>query len=508
MRLTALLSLVFASVALAESPERSALVPGLNLPGLDHLFDSIFGKVIVKQSELQKTLTSLDEVAHKNGGNRAFGLPGYDASVDLILQKISEFDKQKAFKVWKQPFVGLWTQVTVHSFSVNGEDAITPATLTYSPSTPEGGIEAELVVVPGDAKPCNSEELLATGVDVVDKILLIERGKCPDGTTFAGKVKTAHGAGALAAIIYNSEDPPISGGTLTNPNPEYVPAGLLQRTQGLALRERILAGETLIAQYSQTQLVENRTTTNIFAETKSGDPSNVIMLGAHLDSVQAGPGINDDGSGTSLILELFRTLTPTARFVPNKVRFAWWGAEENGLLGSKHYVETLSQKDTDNLLVYLNFDMVSRGFYGVFDGDGSKYGLVGPPGSEVVEKLFHSHFKRKGLPVTEAAFSGGSDYAHFLDDLEKPIGGLFTGTGFDQDPCYHQACDTIDNPNFEQLYNNTLAAQEVLGILTIAGPHLIPKAQSSSKATVLATKKQAVKWTHLEDDAHSCRDEL
>ena len=164
-----------------------------------------------------------------------------------------------------------------------------------------------------------------------------------------------------------------------------------------------------------------------------------------MDSVQAGPGINDDGSGTTLILELFEALQKYK--FKNKIRLAWWGAEENGLVGSKYYVSKLTTKEIDSLLAYLNFDMVSRGYYGVFDGDGSHTSPRGPPGSEVIEKLFVDDYVSKGFNVTPAVFSGGSDYAPFMDVLKKPVGGLHTGTGVDQDDCYHQSCDTYSNAN-------------------------------------------------------------
>ncbi|KAG7095478.1 hypothetical protein E1B28_006217 [Marasmius oreades] len=445
--------------------------------------------------KMDTTIASLAQIATDNGGNRAFGLSGYDASVDFILKSIKKFDKERAFNVWTQPFEGLWTQITVHRLNISETESYIPVGLTYSPSTPVGGVTAELAIVPGDAKPCNAEELLATGANVTGKILLIERGSCPDGTTFAGKVKTAKGAGAIGAIIYNSQDPFISGGTLSAPNPEYIPAGLLQRAQGLSLRDRVLAGEVLNVRYEQIQLLENRTTVNVLAETKAGNKNNVIMLGAHLDSVQAGAGVNDDGSGTALILELLRTLD--ANKVKNRVRFAWWAAEENGLLGSKHYTENLPTNDVKKLLVYLNFDMVGRGYYGVFDGDGSRYNLTGPPGSDVIEDIFTKWFTARGINTTEAAISGGSDYLHFMQDLNKPIGGLHTGTGVEQDPCYHQACDGYENVNITQLYINTQAAQHVLFELIENGPRIIPKT-SYHTSTVLLSRSGG--WTYLKDD--------
>jgi hypothetical protein len=107
----------------------------------------------------------------------------------------------------------------------------------------------------------------------------------------------------------------------------------------------------------------------------------------------------------------------------------------------------LTTKDINNLLTYIKFDMVSRGFYGVFDGDGSNTTIAGPKGSEVIEKLFVDDFTAKGYPVTPAALNGGSDYVAFMEVLKKPIGGLFTGTGVTEDDCYHQACDTYSNAN-------------------------------------------------------------
>ncbi|KAJ2969651.1 hypothetical protein NUW58_g9935 [Xylaria curta] len=159
------------------------------------------------------------------------------------------------------------------------------------------------------------------------------------------------------------------------------------------------------------------------------------MMGAHLDSVQAGPGINDDGSGSSLLIEVFTALSKHK--TKNKVRFVWWGAEENGLLGSDYYCANIGVTEANKILAYLNFDMVSKGYYGVGDLDGSAYGLKGPAGSEIIQALYHQHFEGKGLTVTPAMVTNGSDYASFQKYLNKPIAFLHTGTGFEQDPCYH-----------------------------------------------------------------------
>ncbi|KAH7141072.1 hypothetical protein EDB81DRAFT_724465 [Dactylonectria macrodidyma] len=458
---------------------------------------------IVKSHKLQKHITEkglmrnlrkLNDIAYDNGGNRAFGLPGYEASVDFIYRELS---KLKGFKAWKQDLPALFTKTTAAEVTVDGETFRTVA-LTYTPSTPEEGITRELVHGPEGEAGCSVDNY--AGLDVQDKIVLIERGRCPDGTTFAGKVKPAAAAGAIAVVIYNSDSAQLTAGTLSAPNPEeHVPAGLIDQGPGQALKARLDAGETLEAFVKIVQLIEERITQNVIAETKGGDGSNLIVLGAHLDSVQAGPGINDDGSGTSLILELAKALSNYSTKL--KVRFAWWAAEENGLWGSRHYVNNLSTEEIDDLLVYLNFDMVSRGFYGVFDGTGEKIGPGGPPGSDVVEDLFVEHFTSKKLTTTPVGLTGGTDYVPFLDIIGKPVGGLFTGTGLEQDACYHQACDNITNPVPETITINAKAAAHVLSVLAVDGVDLIPKTLVNS--TTAAVKRVRDPFSMHERDATS-----
>ena len=116
---------------------------------------------------------------------------------------------------------------------------------------------------------------------------------------------------------------------------------------------------------------ETRTAYNVLAETKSGNDANTVMAGAHLDSVQDGAGINDNGTGSAALLE---TAIQMSKTKPNNtVRFAWWGAEEEGLLGSEHYVANLTEDQAADISLYLNFDMIGSPnyFFGVYDGDDS-----------------------------------------------------------------------------------------------------------------------------------------
>uniref|UniRef100_A0A8H7NNG4 Peptide hydrolase n=1 Tax=Bionectria ochroleuca TaxID=29856 RepID=A0A8H7NNG4_BIOOC len=450
---------------------------------------------LITEEGLMANLEKLNEIAYANGGNRAFGRPGYEASVDFIYGEVS---KLKGFNSWIQDFPALFTNTTAQSVTVDGETYRTVA-LTYTPSTPEEGFTRQLVHAPEGTDACFVEKY--EGIDAKDKIVLVERGLCDDGTTFAGKVKPAAAAGAAAVILYNNGPAKLTAGSLSNPSAEYVPAALIDQEEGLALKARLAAGESVEALAVIVQLIEERITQNVFAETKFGDGTNFVQLGAHLDSVVAGPGINDDGSGTSLILEVAKGL---ASFSTNlKVRFSWWGAEENGLWGSRYYVNNLNTTEVDNLLVYLNFDMVSRGFYGVFDGSGDKAAPGGPAGSEVVTDLFVEHFTGKGLEVTDVGLTGGTDYVPFVDVINKPVGGLFTGTGTEQDACYHQACDNITNPVPETITINAKAAAHVLSVLAIDGVELIPKTPANSTTTIRRVRDSALLHGHDVTAGHS-----
>jgi aminopeptidase Y len=214
------------------------------------------------------------------------------------------------------------------------------------------------------------------------------------------------------------------------------------------------------------------TSYNVLAETTTGDPNNTIMVGAHLDSVNQGPGIQDNGSGSAAILE---TAVQMARVEPrNKVRFAWWGAEESGLLGSTHYVSNLSQEEVDQITLYLNFDMIGSPNYvfSIYDGDDSD-GIgagPGPDGSAQIEQTFELYYLMLGEPFKGTDFSGRSDYRPFIE-VGIPSGGLFTGAegikthdevglwggtaGEQYDPCYHLACDTFDNISLKSLDVNS-----------------------------------------------------
>jgi Zn-dependent M28 family amino/carboxypeptidase len=227
---------------------------------------------------------------------------------------------------------------------------------------------------------------------------------------------------------------------------------------------------------------ETRTDYNVIAELPGKNEDNVVMAGAHLDSVIEGPGINDNGSGSAALLEtalLMANLNPE-----NTLRFAWWAAEEQGLVGSADYVAGLSQAERDRIALYMNYDMVGSPNYifMVYDSDESTFpapdGVTIPEGSIAIEDLYESYYTFVGEPYDDTEFSGRSDYEAFIL-AGIPSGGLFTGAeeiktdeqeaiwggtaGEAFDPCYHQACDTYENVDLHALeVNSDLIAYAML----------------------------------------------
>ncbi len=212
--------------------------------------------------------------------------------------------------------------------------------------------------------------------------------------------------------------------------------------------------------------MDNANVRNVIAQTRTGSPKQVVMVGAHLDSVEDGPGINDNGSGVATLLETAVQLGGSPA-VSNAMRFAWWGAEEDGLIGSTHYVETLSEDDRDRIEFYLNLDMVASPNAGYFvqggEGRGSR---SGPAGSAVVAQVLVDQLAATGVTAETIEFEGDSDYAPFIE-AGIPSAGALTGdsqkktaeqaalwggqAGEVFDPCYHTACDRLGNIDFTAL---------------------------------------------------------
>ena len=157
------------------------------------------------------------------------------------------------------------------------------------------------------------------------------------------------------------------------------------------------------------------------------------MVGAHLDSVPEGPGINDNGSGVAAVLETALQLGSSPE-VNNAVRFGFWGAEELGLLGSNNYVQSLNVEALKDIALYLNFDMLASPNPGYFTYDGDQsappdpdHGVPRiPEGSAGIERTLVAYLKGAGKPAEDIHFDGRSDYDGFTR-AGVPAGGIFSG---------------------------------------------------------------------------------
>lgn len=290
--------------------------------------------------------------------------------------------------------------------------------------------------------------------NVTGAIALISRGKC----TFGTKSELAGQAGALAAVIYNNEEGTI-GGTLGEPSPNHVATIGISQADAAPYLEKLRHGTAKVhASVMVDSIVRIITTTNVIAQTVEGDPDNCVMLGGHSDSVEAGPGINDDGSGTISLLEVATQLTNFR--VTNCVRFAWWGGEEEGLLGSNYYVQTLPADENRKIRLFMDYDMMAGPNFAhqIYNGTNA----VNPKGSEQLRDLYVDFYHSQGLNCTFIPFDGRSDYDAFIKG-GIPGGGIATGAeviktveeeamfggkaGIAFDPCYHELCDDVNNVN-------------------------------------------------------------
>ena len=428
---------------------------------------------------------AFQDFADANGGIRTSGTPGYDASAAYVAGLMVDAGYNVTIQPFTFPF--FQEQEPAELEQISPVPTVYPyfdvagfATMEYSGS---GDVTAIAEGVDLILPPAPDADTSTSGCEVSDfdnftpgNIAIIQRGTC----TFALKAQNAEANGAVGVVIFNEGQPGRTAaflGTLGGPGAS-VPVvgaafdvGVELSTGGVEVRMFVNATS------------ENRDTTNVIAETPGGRDDRVVVVGAHLDSVPEGPGIQDNGSGSAAILEVALQMAELDIEPRNKVRFAWWGAEESGLLGSEFYVDNLSKREIKNIALNLNFDMIgSPNFVRfVYDGDGSDTPLDGPNGSANIEDVFLNYFAEQGLSTEPTAFDGRSDYGPFIE-VGIPAGGLFTGAegikteeeaaiyggtaGEQYDPCYHLACDTFDNISLEALDQNSDAVAHT--VLTFA----------------------------------------
>mmetsp|Transcript_24639 Transcript_24639/g.41313 ORF Transcript_24639/g.41313 Transcript_24639/m.41313 type:complete len:494 (-) Transcript_24639:22-1503(-) len=448
----------------------------VSLENISNDDDDFYTKVRV--NAIKQHLVKLEETAKLYGNTRAAGTQGYNESVAYVKDQLKATNyivTEQYFTVesFKELEPSVFKQLTpiVYTFALNSNFE----GLTYQAS---GDITSSLV------KAAN------VGCDAADfagltagKIVVIARGGC----SFYDKVQNAiTNAGAIGALIYNyAEQTGAFAGTLG----DSVTIPVFGITYSIA--SELIAGgnrsitettaafdlpEVSVSMFSNTT-IDTAYTMNVIADTPDGSADSIIVQGSHLDSVTKGPGINDNGSGSSTNLEIALQFFEQGIKPKNKVRFAWWGAEELGLKGSAFYVNSLTPEAKAQIALNLNYDMLGSPNFvrGVLNGSQAAEPIR--TASATITSLYQEFFEDHDLAYKMNEFTGRSDYGSFLD-ASIPAGGLQTGAevikteaeralfgglaGASFDPCYHQACDTVENINFYALNDMAHAAAYVL----------------------------------------------
>ena len=470
----------------------------------------------------EAALSAIGELAN---GNRLAGTKGHDASslyvgVNSALAglKVSqqEFDYDLDFLAdWKQPILDITTRgqrrsfnpgIAGASFEFGGDFGSMYATQSTDITAPVWAADVRYPAGPtpnGNTSGCEAEDYAGMPPGA---IVVVQRGTC----LFAQKFALADQVGAGAMLLSNEGQPGRVLPLWFDVTGLETPSAAVTVETAAALANGVQKGLTgLTARIRMDWRPGTYPTQNVIAETKTGDADNVIVVGAHLDSVGPGSGINDNGSGSAALLEMARHINKMK--LRNKVRFIWFSAEESGLLGSEAYVASLDDTQRSKIAAMLHFDMIASPNFArlVYDGDLSDSPPPpggAPPGSAEIEQMFLDYFEDQGLANEPTAFDGRSDYGPFIA-AGIPAGGLFTGAeeiktpaqvalyggtaGIPFDICYHQGCDDFFNLNKRGFEEMADAAAHVL--VTLAQAQSLP----ARSAPVAAAAARAMAKTDI-----------
>jgi Zn-dependent M28 family amino/carboxypeptidase len=432
-------ALALAAPATAAQPTPRRIAAAITFPGM------------------QRHLGALQAIAMANGGNRAAGTPGYAASRDYVVARL----RRSGYRPTVQPFfIDRFVELAPSVLERTAPDPapLPSATIEYSATGDVTGpaVPVDLALEPPRDSTSGCEAADFAGFPA-GAVAVIQRGTC----LISDKIDNAAAAGAVAAIVFNQGDTPDR--EALSPLFASHPAPIPALTASFATGADLAARPAAVRVATQTR-IEKVETWNVITQTPSRGRS-VVMLGAHLDSVPEGPGINDDGSGVAFLLELADQAARRHLRGARALRFGFWGAEEEGLFGSQAFVDSLTAEDRARTAAYLNFDMLGspNGLRLVFDGDGGgDPEQAGPPGSVRIEHAFERWFAARGLATEPTPLDGRSDYEAFAA-AGIPVGGLFSGaeevkteaqwktTGgivdVAADPNYHTPADRVSNVN-------------------------------------------------------------
>jgi Zn-dependent M28 family amino/carboxypeptidase len=453
----------------------------------------------VTVSGIREHLAALEAIANANVfegvPTRATGTPGHVASVAYVVQKMTAAGfnvslQQFEADIFFEQAPAVFAQVMPNAITYPRYDGQTGVWYTADFSG-DGDVTAAAVVVDfteptatASASDSGCEASDYDALDVTGKIVLLQRGTCDFGL----KAEIAAAEGAAGAVIFNEGTigAPDRNGVLIPTLAGYdvtIPVVGTDYATGRSLVDLANAGGVTLRVKVDGFINEDVLTNNVIAETPGGRSDRTVVVGGHLDSVYEGPGINDDGSGVSTMLETAEQMQALGITPRNKVRFIFFSGEEQGLLGSDYYVSQLSKKQIQDISVMLDFDMLASPNYArfIYDGNGDEQGFAGPNGSGTVEQVFKDFWDSQGLAYETIPFDGRSDYDAFTG-AGIPAGGIFAGAEVVKEPyqvplyggtagaafdkCYHQLCDDLTNINNTGLSEHSDAA--VHAILTFA----------------------------------------
>jgi len=428
-------------------------------------------------------LRVLQDIASESGGNRAAGTLGYDRSAEYVAETLKEAGYRVHFEEFEFPFFEERVPPVLLVRFPDGRQEPAPAaafrTLTNSDSSNvTARLRAVSVGLAEQPPLASASGCKTTDFDEFERgfAALIRRGAC----TFQTKVENAVAAGAAGVVIMN-EGTDGRRDAFSGQLSELAPIPVVGVSYELGRSLEIAARDGATVRLEVNAVTGKRLTRNVLADTVFNSDSSLIIVGAHLDSVPEGAGINDNGSGSAVVLEAALRLAQGPTQARAGVRFAFWGAEERGLIGSRHHVASLSEEMRRHIALYINLDMVGSPNFARFVQGAA---ATGDGLAAVVRRELLAEFREHNLSVEERAEGRfGSDGASF-SQKGIPTMGLYTGAGGPKseiqaslfggaagrpyDPCYHRACDTIENINRDVLEQNTRALVRALNAAAIA----------------------------------------
>ena len=411
-------------------------------------------------------LRALEVIAQQNGGNRAEATPGYERTVEYVADQL----RRSGYAVRIEEFTYPFNQERSPPHLLAGAAKVAAPegevrSFTYSGG---GDVTAALRPVDLNLSTDGSVQPSTSACEAADfagfergAIALVRRGTCP----FFVKVQNALAAGAAGVVAMNEG---TAGQTdsfsASLGRPTAIPVVGVSYAYGRELAAKAANAEEATLRLTVDIVTVTRSSKNVLAEITApeGERRPVVLVGAHLDSVRDGPGVNDNGSGIAAVLIAASRVLDRARSGPARLQFGFWGAEEVGLLGSRHHVNSLSEEQRKQIAVYVNLDMVgSPNFARMVLADENVEGAAG-----LASRAMLDHFAKVALPAERrspgplATFS--TDMASFKQ-RGIPVIGLYTGSaelkredqvagtggraGEPYDSCYHRACDTTENVN-------------------------------------------------------------